>query len=581
MTDSNQIPSTMSLPDNKDAEPQDVLSETINKYLAAESEKQKVERLPLLADSEKQKLERSPVLVDSERDAADTAGKSEPDVAEKRHDSEGETINRKSAAESEKQKVERLPVLADSEKQKLERSPVLADSEKDAADTAGKSEPDVAEKRQDCEADEIAMVTAMEPADIGMDAVWEDTDMEAENSQSFNFSEEPVLIAKMSAEFNTVKGNFLKGCKWSPDGLCILTNSEDQTLRLFNIPPQAYGHRISTETDDESADQEREPESVLQIHEGELIYDYCWYPKMDSYLPETCCLASTSRDHPIHLWDAFTGKLRGTYKPINSVDELSTPHSLCFSKNGRRIFCGFNKTIRIFYTDRPGSQCEVVPTKKKSMNGQTGIISCFAMAPELKMYAAGSYSKSVGLYTNDNNNLVCLLEGQSGGVTHLMFSSDMNRLYSGGRKDKEILCWDVRNPGKVLNSALREVSTHQRVYFDIDSNGQYLVSGNQNGTVSVWDTSQPPASSMDDCNSDPVLLSSYNYKTHSDCVNGISLHPHLPVMATASGQRRLENPWRSLAGGSDGDDSDEEMDPVQPSDHSLKLWSLRPRKSVR
>ncbi|XP_063967162.1 telomerase Cajal body protein 1-like [Lytechinus pictus] len=541
----------MSLPDVGDTGQRDALSETISKFLAEESERQKVEKSPRTAGIEKD-VEHLKVMQAEEKSSV--------------MDYVGEVVDHVEG----KLKVPSSPGPTDGGndvdqvegEQKMEGSPGLDRME----------EPDDHEKT-----DEIAMATEMEPADIKMDAVREETETEEENNQSLCFSQEPFLIAKMSSEFSKVKGNFLKGCKWSPDGLCILTNSEDQTLRLFNLPPQAYGTDIST--DDQSIGQEREPDSVLQIQEGELIYDYCWYPKMDSYLPETCCLASTSRDHPIHLWDAFTGKLRGTYKPMNSVDELTTPHSLCFSKNGRRLFCGFNKTIRIFYTDRPGSQCEVVPTKKKNMNGQTGIISCFAMAPEIKMYAAGSYSKSVGLYTNDNNNLVCLLEGQSGGVTHLMFSSDMNRLYSGGRMDQEILCWDVRKPGQILFTALREVSTHQRVYFDVDSTGQYLVSGNQNGSVSIWDTSQPPTSSMND--TDPILLPCYKYKAHDDCVNGISLHPHLPVMATTSGQRQLKCPGKSLTSTSDDDDSDEEMDYLRPTDHSLKLWSLRQRSSVR
>ena len=35
-------------------------------------------------------------------------------------------------------------------------------------------------------------------------------------------------------------------------------------------------------------------------------------------------------------------------------------------------------------------------------------------------------------------------------------------------QDQEILCWDVRNTGRVLYSVLREVTTNQRVYFDLD-----------------------------------------------------------------------------------------------------------------
>lgn len=445
----------------------------------------------------------------------------------------------------------------------------------------GKAECDVKNDDEKA-ADEVAMVTEMELSEIGMDAVWEEKDLEfVEAGRSINFSQEPALIGQASQEFNAVGGNFLKGCKWSPDGLCILTNSEDQTLRLFNLPPEAYEKPAGEESRREEGDQQKELESVLKIQEGELIYDYCWYPKMNSYQPETCCLASCSRDHPVHLWDAFTGKLRGTYKPMDAADELTTPHSLGFSENGRRLYCGFNKAIRIFYTDRPGTQCEVVATKKKTMSGQTGIISCFAMAPELKLYAAGSYSKSIGLYTADNNTLMCLLEGQTGGVTHLRFSSDKNRLYSGGRKDQEILCWDIRNPGNVLYSALREVSTHQRIYFDLDSEGRYLVSGNRNGSVTVWDTSQTPTPPLDD-HSDPILLPAHKYKAHTDCVNGISLHPHMPIMATTSGQRLQPFPGRgSLASGDSDSESDQEMDIVQPVDHSLKIWSLRGNTTVR
>lgn len=35
------------------------------------------------------------------------------------------------------------------------------------------------------------------------------------------------------------------------------------------------------------------------------------------------------------------------------------------------------------------------------------------------------------------------------------------------RQDYEILCWDLRNLGKVLFSMKRTVTTHQRMYFDL------------------------------------------------------------------------------------------------------------------
>ena len=85
---------------------------------------------------------------------------------------------------------------------------------------------------------------------------------------------------------------------------------------------------------------------------------------------------------------------------------------------------------------------------------QRGIISCFGFPTDFRdLYAAGSYDRSsklarvkamrtiylmhfciVGLYSDSDGSHICSLLGHSGGVTHLLFSNDGNRLYSGGRK---------------------------------------------------------------------------------------------------------------------------------------------------
>lgn len=43
-------------------------------------------------------------------------------------------------------------------------------------------------------------------------------------------------------------------------------------------------------------------------------------------------------------------------------------------------------------------------------------------------------SSSVGVYSDSDGELIFLLQGQQGGVTHVMFSPDGTKLYSGGRK---------------------------------------------------------------------------------------------------------------------------------------------------
>ena len=40
----------------------------------------------------------------------------------------------------------------------------------------------------------------------------------------------------------------------------------------------------------------------------------------------------------------------------------------------------------------------------------------------------------VDIYVQSSGTSMCILEGQQGGVAHMTFSSDGERLYSGGRK---------------------------------------------------------------------------------------------------------------------------------------------------
>lgn len=91
----------------------------------------------------------------------------------------------------------------------------------------------------------------------------------------------------------------------------MLANSDDNILRVYNLPARFYGQSVGHE------ESETEMFPVLRMKEAELIYDYCWYPKMSSNDPDTCLFASSSTDNPIHVWDAFTGQIRCTFKTYN------------------------------------------------------------------------------------------------------------------------------------------------------------------------------------------------------------------------------------------------------------------------
>ena len=59
-----------------------------------------------------------------------------------------------------------------------------------------------------------------------------------------------------------------------------------------------------------------------------------------------------------------------------------------------------------------------------------------------------------------------------GGVTHLEFAPDGRLLFSGSRKDDEIVCWDIRRTKEVGHRALPSI-----VYFQFySSNEQFTPS---------------------------------------------------------------------------------------------------------
>jgi len=352
--------------------------------------------------------------------------------------------------------------------------------------------------------------------------------------------------------------NFLKGVKFSPDGVCYLTAADDNCLRIYDIPP-SLAKSVGTsdiaqnlDTNSNEINQQKQQQELhgdryspaLRINAGELIYDYAWYPWSSATDPATCCFAVTTRAHPIQLYDAVSGQLRCSYRPFNNLDEMEAAYSINFSPDGCKIFAGGrNSVIYFFDLNRPGRDHDTISTYSKNnelnsnnsqsgqSGGQPGIISCIACAKNtIGLMAAGSYSGIAALYDyRTPTQQLAVLEGHTGGITHLKFSPCGNYLYTGARKDGLIYCWDARNMSGAMYQLERELNTtNQRVYFDIEPCGRHLASGGEDGFVKFWDL-------QDGSEAGKFMVA------ENDTVNGCEFHPSLPVLATATGHRRFFN----------------------------------------
>jgi WD40 repeat protein len=318
--------------------------------------------------------------------------------------------------------------------------------------------------------------------------------------------------------------NFTKNVKWSPDGLCLLSNSEDNKIRLFDLSSLAADLQQSATDDDVYL---KYISSTFSVQEGGTIYDFAWYPYMNSADPTTCLFVTTSAGRPVHAWDAFTGKLRNSYSCLDSHYRPVPAYSVSFNLYGNKLFCGLNKEIQVFDTGvsaQGGQAISVLDMNKKGLNG---IISCFAFHPSMpNLFVAGCYNKTIGLFDENQANLmVDMFAGHRGGVTYLRFSSDGLYLFSGARLDDSICCWDMRT-GKCLYTCERKVTTNQRIQFDIDPLGKHLISGSEGGEFIIYDLQKQGEE-----------ISRFKVAQH-DAVNGVSVHPYLPALTVSSGERR-------------------------------------------
>ncbi|KAM1154502.1 hypothetical protein ACFX19_037476 [Malus domestica] len=347
---------------------------------------------------------------------------------------------------------------------------------------------------------------------------------------AIRFDVHPHRAFHFRHQFRTspIPNNFLKGVTWSPDGSCFLTSSEDNTLRVFALPD--YGsendHGCSVAAD-EAADSYA---ANLVVNEGESVYDFGWYPYMSASDPVTCVFATTSHDHPIHLWDASSGQLRCTYRAYDAVDEITAAFSIAFNPTGTKIFAGYNKSVRVFDLHNPGRDFEQYSTLQGNKEGQAGIMSAMSFCPTHSgMLAIGSYSKTAAIYREDNMEPLYVLHGHEGGITHVQFSKDGNYLYTGARKDPYILCWDIRKAVDVVYKLYRSSEdTNQRILFDIEPLGRHLCTGGQDGVVHIYDLQTGQWVS--------------GFQAALDTVNGFSFHPFLPMATTSSGHRRFVDP---------------------------------------
>jgi telomerase Cajal body protein 1 len=367
------------------------------------------------------------------------------------------------------------------------------------------------------------------------------------------------------------------GVRFSPDGLCLLTSMRDE-LRLYNIFSTSEPTIMNQSPKPWNAD--------LICKGGDKVQSYDWYPFMDSQNPASCCFLATSREQPIHLYDAYNGQIRATYSPFNPErEEPVSPLLGIFDSTGTRVFCGGFSTDRFLYifdTSRPGKeflQCFKLGKTRRSKDGQKGLVSsmcCAIHTPNL--LAVGTYSPgSIYLYdtrVSGHHEIATVLNGgisvvghgkrmkrfhvddedenifsvakarwfqgrAQTGVTQLTFCENDHSLLSTSRRSDAVLKWDLRmitapdhsmRPICGIASYAADQTSNQRIGFHVEGNDLYV--GGRDKSVKCYD----------------IASGKLQHTIRMlDVVNGVSFHTN--HLAVSLGEWTFEDDRLTFCGG--------------------------------
>jgi WD40 repeat protein len=231
---------------------------------------------------------------------------------------------------------------------------------------------------------------------------------------------------------------------FSPDGLQIVSGSEDQTLKVWDA---TTGQEILT----------------LKGHTDGV--------EGVAFSPDGKRIVSGSSDHTLKVWDATAGQEIRTLKGHTGwVGEVA------FSPDGKQIVSGSgDQTLKVW--DATAGQ------EIRTLKGHTDGVGCVAFSPDGKRIVSGSFDQTLKLWNATTGQETLTLKGHTHWVTSAAFSPDGKQLVSGSW-DQTLKVWDATT-GQETRTLKGHTDRVESVAFSPD--GKQIVSGGDDETLKVWD----------------------------------------------------------------------------------------------
>ncbi|EKU96985.1 hypothetical protein Lepto7375DRAFT_0917 [Leptolyngbya sp. PCC 7375] len=229
----------------------------------------------------------------------------------------------------------------------------------------------------------------------------------------------------------------------SPDGQRIVSGSNDNTVRLWDLSGAPIGAPFQDHTD-----------SVLSV----------------AYSPDGTTLASGSADNSVRIWNVADGILLHILE--GHTDSVL---SVAYSPDGTTLASGSaDNSVRIWNV--------ADGTLLRILEGYTDSVLSVAYSPDGTTLASGSADNSVRIWNVADGILLRILEGHTDSVLSVAYSPDGTTLASGSA-DNSVRIWNVAD-GILLH--ILEGHTDSVLSVAYSPDGNILVSGSDDKTVRLW-----------------------------------------------------------------------------------------------